>query len=315
MVDDPNDVYASGTLGAFLIQQKRWALVSRLRKKFIARSVRRANDSDFLQNAIRMFDPDCLIRRRQGDAPVNAPDARKQARTKIADSSVIVFSCDQKYWNAFSERAIQSLWRFNPNQIVHVHIVFPDSTCISSLHEMCSKNGGRFNFSYEEPSNDHLICALPGERAKVYFASSRLFIARRKADAYRRSLLLFDIDAVFLRPFGALFKQLHETEVTVLHFPNSTPLFEFGAGLVYINYSDVGLRFLDDLASHVEICVRRGDGHWFLDQVALYLAFYSRNQIESGVSPMRFARIGQFIHIARIFTGRNTLEAELADIA
>lgn len=315
LLSEPNNVYAAATLGAFLIQQKRWALASRLRKKFIARSDTAVSESEFLSNAIRMFDPHRLCAEWQGNAASVPNDGGGDKRINAGRSPVVVFSCDQKYWKAFSGKSIESLWNSNPEQFVHVHLVFPDNECIASLNDIRNKNKNRFNFTYEERSVDHIVNFLPGDRIKVYFASSRFFVAQRLAEQYKRALLIFDIDAVFLRPLGTLIRELGESNVTLLHYPNSTPLFEFGAGIVYINHTDTGKRFLTDVSSYIENCIRRGHGYWFLDQVSLYTAYYGSKSTAAGINAMRFAQIGQYVHFAGIFTGGNTVEAKLADIS
>lgn len=197
-------------------------------------------------------------------------DADASATPSPDDADVMILtSCDAAYFERFGAAFARSIWRHaGVRAVIQVHIVNPDDACAAVMRGLLAEAGaGRIAFSTERTDP-----AAFGGEPRTYYACSRFL---RLADAIARSripILVLDIDMIVLRDLSTFLASLRNADLALVGGEDKG--FEiwntYWADVVHVAPTEAGRHFAALVRRYIRHFLDRGQGRWFLDQIALY---------------------------------------------
>jgi Flp pilus assembly protein TadD len=193
-----------------------------------------------------------------------------------------LIGCDPVYFKRYGQGLWDSLRRFEGERAcLHVHLVHPDAESLKLASQM------GLGISVETPD----LAGHSRNFVNTYFASARFLALPGLLEAYRRPLLVMDVDALVLRPLTPLWQALQEADMAIRRLEGVMvdPWNEPQANLVGINPTPLGLAFAEALSSFLAHFVAQGKLFGFFDQTALYSVLAAHPRL-SGLRKGAFPR-------------------------
>jgi hypothetical protein len=121
-------------------------------------------------------------------------------------------------------------------------------------------------------TTEPLPTGLPPELRRTFFACARFLCLPQILAAYRRPVLMLDVDIVVLRDVGPLVEQLmtESADLALIHAEPRNPWCRVWAGMVLAAPTRRGLEYFTLVRNYALAVLRAGKAVWFLDQIALF---------------------------------------------
>lgn len=186
--------------------------------------------------------------------------------------SVVFVSCDDGYFNIFSDLLLASFSRVVKQKVFHMHLINPSSEVIEKC-ESFSDFYDFFNFSSEYKE----------DAEKIDYACLRYIRLPDVLSHYRRTVLVCDMDSCFVSDFdangllGGGQVAIKSDDVCSLHY---FPWRSYIASFVLFSFSEKVVNLALDISKFLlHFVSRRDDDYWYVDQTALFclLNFYAEN--------------------------------------
>ena len=193
-------------------------------------------------------------------------------RYKNDKSPIFFVAADEKYLKLYFENLVNDIWKFNPNQRVHIHLMLENDEIIPVLKKQISK---RFSFSYE--------MYTPPD--KTGYTIRRFYRMYQLLNSLKCPILMADIDLICSRDISTLFEKLQNSEVGILIREHEAVINQqVLASLFYCKPNDSGLAFLRLAVNYMFELELQNDPTWFIDQMALYAAYNYYANVEKNVN-------------------------------
>ena len=194
-----------------------------------------------------------------------------------ANSTVLLVSVDQKYFDRYLETFLSSVGQWNRDLLVHIHCINFDPAEDEIL--MLEKQSDvRINLSLDQRD----AITGNGKLFPGYCAGSRFIFLPALLARYER-IVSTDVDGVIVRSFAGLW----EDDKNTIHIVSKLPdrswqpdgfLWEtIAAGAFAITHSPANMVFANMVANYLahqlEVCSKQQYGMFYTDQVGLLLAY------------------------------------------
>ncbi|MFA6018938.1 MAG: tetratricopeptide repeat protein [Rhodospirillales bacterium] len=189
-------------------------------------------------------------------------DWRRQA---AGDGALAVIGCDAGYFKRYAARLKESLDRHEGGTVgLHAHLVHPDAECLAQAQEL------GMGVSLEIPD----FAGKSRNFINTYYASARFLALPELLAAYRRPLLVMDVDAQVQKPLAPLWDILKGRDMAIRRWQGVMvdPWNEPQANLVGVNPTPMGQAFAASLAQFLAHFAAKGQLFGFFDQTAIYSA-------------------------------------------
>jgi len=179
---------------------------------------------------------------------------------------------NEKYLQLYFENLINSVWRFNPGQRVHLHLMVESLDIIPELKNKVSE---RFSFSYEN--------YVPPD--KTGYTVRRFYRMYQLAIFLKCPILLGDMDLICSKNLQVVLDQLKDSDIGILFREHSPVINEQILGsLFYCNPTPAGLKFLRLAVNYMFELEFKNKSFWFIDQMALYASYNYYENVEKIVN-------------------------------
>ena len=180
--------------------------------------------------------------------------------------TIILSSCDQKYFEIFGDNFITAIQRFYHDFHVHLHIMNLETELINRLLSLKIDN---LSITTDVQSNN---------TASPYFASRRYAIATKIFELYKSDLFIVDIDLFPVSNFKYIFTHMQNDDFDICCATRKKtfmPWNKYLAGKVYFKYSSSSSLLLKYMSAYIQKVAQKSHGYdslWWIDQNALFLA-------------------------------------------
>jgi tetratricopeptide (TPR) repeat protein len=257
----PENPFAAARLAAILAEQGAFEAADHLFRKVGARF-------GGVEAAIRLS-PDFL--RGLGSPTTPAPDALAALREPAPGTAFVVLAGgDAGYFHRFGDALANSLAKTCGGFALHFHVVDPDDAVETRLQAMRDRLPGLpIALTVETPPT-----TLPQHLHKTFFACARFLHLPRLQAAYRRPVLLLDIDLVVLHDVSPLLERfrMEQADLALVHGGTRDPWCRLWADAVLIAPTERGMAYAALVRDYIAHFIDRGEAAWFLDQIALFAA-------------------------------------------
>lgn len=190
------------------------------------------------------------------------------------DSPVVFISSDVKYFYKFTLAQILSLLCLGGDFVLHVHVVNPDPQVLPTLQRI-STNFPDFCFKLTAEVVDVKTLLLP----RTYYSSVRFIRLWQAMQGQARRYVLTDADVLFNRPVIELLNAVTDVDAGLSTFPDD-PAWQRYCAACGVYSPKGGASVLARTAWLIAQNLLNGHGHWFLDQVSLFVAERRRKNDE-----------------------------------
>lgn len=190
--------------------------------------------------------------------------------SKSGEHSYFIF-CDATYFSEHAYACAISIIFNDPEKLIHIHIVNPTEENRILINNLLLGSFGRLKITYETISKSPTYPV-------IYYSCCRF---SRLAQFYlldNVNYCMIDADTLILRniDFDALAKTQDSQKNVVFTFKEHEPIWsKFPAAFsIYFKNSNSSELFLISISSFILKSIAAGKVRWFLDQIAIYLAFH-----------------------------------------
>lgn len=182
----------------------------------------------------------------------------------LPDRPIIMFACDEVYFNRYGKNQLLSLLQSKKEFGVHVHVVNPSDESLQWMEKYADRYCKNLVISFERV--DETLSTN-----KPYLASCRFINVGDFVRKFNRSYLIVDTDMVLNSPehLESFFDQINEPAVC---YSEHSPIWDtVTASFIYIPNTDVGLSFIDMAQRYLLriFFTKTTNSFWYVDQVAL----------------------------------------------
>lgn len=207
-----------------------------------------------------------------------APDSDAEAGRR----PLAAFAADPIYANRFIDDALAALRRHaGAKQPVHLHLVNGDAPTAARLAKLAAADPA-FGWSQQRLNPAAVRLRYETEltsyrREPILHQCARFLVAPTLMARYAGPLLLLDIGLTLERDWSSLWRALAGADLGLVENPAGRFDFatRFPAGVVAVNDSPGGRRFLDLIARYLVRALYRSGAAPLMDQVALHACFYA----------------------------------------
>jgi len=188
-------------------------------------------------------------------------------RSEGSSGVVFAFCADEKYFLKFARNMCMSAVHHRVDSGLHFHLVNANADRIRE--EVAGwRSDFRPGLSFE--TSRHV--------SSSYYASNRFLNVTKLIDLYKSTIVMADVDAVFMNDASVYLKRLGENDVMLSikgpvdsHFPWK----QIPAGCVAIKDNSAGRKFAADIEQYLSKYFEYFPSHdaWWVDQNALSLAY------------------------------------------
>ena len=190
-------------------------------------------------------------------------------RTPLDLSPVIFFGADLTYADRFAKDALDSIWRSNPKQAAHLHIMLQDGQEIPA--DLKAQISPLFSISKE----------LYAPIDTSGYTARRFMRLRQLLNHWKRPILMLDMDSEVIKDLTSWFDQFKDADIGLYRRKNETFINQFiNACMFYARPTQGAFEFLKFTINYIGYFESRGNSKWFIDQMALIAAdeWFKRNK-------------------------------------
>lgn len=201
-------------------------------------------------------------------ARLPAVEPRYRSSKSDAGKAVVYVSTDTLYFHRYTVPLVLSLIEQGSKVIAHVHVVNPDSAVLGSVRRLDQLPG--------DVSVDLTVETVPIEEVchpALYFSCVRFCRLHQELERRRQPILIVDGDTLFRQPADLIFAENASVDYALLSMEAEPIWHRIAAGANLFNPNESALAFTRTAASYILENVFGDKGRWFLDQIALYLAW------------------------------------------
>lgn len=206
-------------------------------------------------------------------------------KVDIKSNYTILYSCDDRYYDAFALGVISSLLEFQHSFTVFFHLSDSEKDCELVLSELTDM-APDFKF--------YVLCEPKiTQHPKPYYAMGRMRIADLALITCETDLLIFDIDMKFNKDPDEFIGKYRAHDICLVinsRYGTHLPWLTVSAGSIFIKNNFLGKMFSEFLSCYAELFCRNGSiKYWWADQNLLYTVFILFNRIypEASIASMR----------------------------
>ncbi|EPY00191.1 tetratricopeptide repeat protein [Magnetospirillum fulvum] len=258
----PDLPFAPGRLAPLLAEQTRFLEADRM-----FQAIGRCHGG--IERLIRL-DPGFLATIRPMAAAV--PDERAELDGNDGDI-VVVAGGDSHYFLKYSDALVNSLAISGTRARLHFHIVDPTPAAFAQAERLRRRFPALPIEVGTESTPDHIAA----DRKRTYYACARFLHLPDLLRHHRRPVLMLDMDMVILRDVTQLVEQFlgEGKDIALIAGTQADPWCRLWADVILVRPTPAALDYLDTVRAYIRHFFDSGDAVWFLDQVALYCAFYA----------------------------------------
>lgn len=195
------------------------------------------------------------------------------APTDLPDQPIVLFACDDGYFERFGKALLLSLLAVKDAFTLHVHLVAPSPGSLAWLEAFSETHGVNIIVSRDETPPPQLTTDKTFH--KTYLASCRFLHIPGFMEKFRKAYIIVDADSLLNNPDGLRsFPGL--TEKPVLFYSEQGPIWDsISAGLVSLPQTTISKRFAKHCQAFLlhSLFGPEAKPYWYVDQMALFGAY------------------------------------------
>lgn len=315
LLRDPADVAAAAAVLVYLVKARREKAASRLTRRFVAHAPADKIAGDVVAQRIALYDPAFDYRDEAWNGP--SPGGRvtwEGARVRPGQKPIILFSGDDRYWQAFGPGILRSMARHAPNIPVHVHLVDPSPGTLEALLEVSREGPLRLGFSHETLSAQSRASLVAVNQLRTYFACARFLALPEILTRYDCPLFVLDMDMRLRRPLRRLHALLEGADAATITDPGRNPWHRAAAGMVWVAPTAHGRTYADFVARYIRAQFTRRSAYWTVDQVVLDVANAKLIRDGGRFHAISFAEAQRHVAFAGLFIGEMTIAEKISHL-
>ena len=206
-----------------------------------------------------------------------------------------VIACNDKYFFEHALALVYSIHATNAGQMyVHLHLYQPDQAMRQRVSDLCSQ----FPELKITATIDHKTRDASSPYDTVYFACERFVVIAQLLDIFNAPVISLDADSL-LRHNWAQWREQNGLHAPMLvQSTANVPIWaKIIAPFLYLEPNDAVRAFIQLAAVFIEHNLRQGNYVWFLDQIALTVAFENTLQ---AISPPSYQMHGSLVDVRHI---------------
>ena len=190
---------------------------------------------------------------------------KKPFTPKNEVAPVLISCANGAYFQRFGPQFIESVIKFSPNSILHIHIAEPTTKTIEYIQAIRKKHpNSKLNFSQEVDS------PFSGS---VYFACNRFLLADKFLNLYQTKICIFDIDGELVSGIEKLLIATNHSDFACFTSGKAEPASIYLAGITCFADSALSRQLISLIKKIILLKLKLPIGvSWLLDQAALFSA-------------------------------------------
>jgi len=195
----------------------------------------------------------------------------------FSDAPIAYLSCNFLYFEGFGAPMLRSLAAVAPGAQAHVHIMDATEKQLEGATHFCrSLPGIKVALSVEQPGVDKMGM----QAARSYYHAIRFIRFYQHLEAYRKTLWLMDVDALFNQDPKVMYEKLGNSEAAMrIRAGRLEPWNQFNACIVAGTAAPESLEYFRLIAAYTAHFHQTTGLRWGIDQLAMYGVFeYLRDE-------------------------------------